>query len=453
MKSLTVLMDEQLKGGDSVLDAGCGRNTFLQYIKKPLRKVGLDFYEPYLLKSKAASLHNNYILADLRNLPIDSRSFDCAVAIEVIEHLTKPDGLTLIKELERVAKTTVILTTPNGFFPASPGPEDNPGESHISGWTADELRKLGFRVYGINGCRMLRQKTGILKFIPGMLYSILRRIGDRVAYYCPAFAFQLFCVKDVRVSIILTEIHGNKMYLYAHDRSVTPSLLKNGIYEKYTTEVFKSSIKADMTVVDIGANIGYFTLIAAKLVGPAGKVYAFEPEPHNYELLTKNVLINHYDNIASIPKAVSNKTGEAELFVDRINLGGHSLSEDTVLEKAGYLKIEAVTLDDFFGKTVGNLAIDVMKIDAEGAEGIILEGAEKVLKHDLKIFMEFLPRGLKNMGTDPLGLLRRLQGLGFKINIIDELNRCVRQEEPTKIIELCVTQEGGRDSVNLLLKK
>ena len=201
MKSLIGLIDEQLERYDSVLDAGCGRSTFLQYLNKPLYKVGLDFYEPYLIKSKIGSFHNERILADVRSLPFSAKSFDCALAVEVIEHLTKPDGLVMMKELERVAKKTVMLTTPNGFFSAKPGPDDNPEEKHISGWSAHEFRKLGFKVYGINGCRMLRQKKGILKFVPGILYSIFWKIGTVAAYYYPAFAFQLFCIKDVRVQV------------------------------------------------------------------------------------------------------------------------------------------------------------------------------------------------------------------------------------------------------------
>ena len=73
-----------------------------------------------------------------------------------------------------------------------------------------------------------------------------------------------------------------------------------------------------MTVVDIGANYGSYTLIASKLVGNDGRVYAFEPEPGNYDILVKNIEMNGYTNVTPIRKAVSNKQGKVRLYVDKI---------------------------------------------------------------------------------------------------------------------------------------
>ena len=67
--------------------------------------------------------------------------------------------------------------------------------------------------------------------------------------------------------------------------------------------------------------------------------------------------------------------------------------------------------------------------------------------------MEFLPRGLKSFGDNPLDLLHKLKNCGFKLQIIDEINRCISCKEMAEIIELCETEKGGRDSVNLLLEK
>jgi len=91
-------------------------------------------------------------------------------------------------------------------------------------------------------------------------------------------------------------------------------------------------------------------------------------------------------------------------------------------------------------------------MDTEGAEGLIIEGAEKVLmrNNNLKIAMEFWPYGLKNLGTDdPLKLLHKFQDYGFKIKLISETDQCLKNIEIMKIIEMCGTKEG----VNLLLEK
>ncbi|GAI28794.1 unnamed protein product [marine sediment metagenome] len=79
------------------------------------------------------------------------------------------------------------------------------------------------------------------------------------------------------------DIQGNKMYVNTDDRGFAPILLVDGVWEKYKTEVFKQMVKEGMVVVDIGANIGYYTLIGAELVGESGIVYAFEPEPSNVD--------------------------------------------------------------------------------------------------------------------------------------------------------------------------
>jgi len=106
-------------------------------------------------------------------------------------------------------------------------------------------------------------------------------------------------LKYLRPEIKIPEfIHvmGHKMYL-AQNRYVSKQLVRHGIHEKNETNLVKSKIKEGEIVVDIGANIGYYTLIFAKLVGTSGKVFAFEPEPHNFHLLQKNLKANSYQNV------------------------------------------------------------------------------------------------------------------------------------------------------------
>ena len=245
------------------------------------------------------------------------------------------------------------------------------------------------------------------------------------------------------------------MYVNTQEKGVVPSLLMNGVYEKYVTYLFKKIIKQGMIVVDIGANIGYYTLISAKLVGNKGKVYAFEPEPNNFEFLVKNVEINKYTNVITIQKAISNKHGKIELFVDKVNWGAASFSENNIqIQKGGIVEVEAVTLDEFFENVVRDDKVDFIKIDTQGAEELIVEGAEKVFKNNnLKIIMEFWPYGLKNVGTDPLKFLHKLQNYSFKIKYIDEINQCIKPIKIMKIIEICETTKDGKGFVDLLLQK
>lgn len=194
------LIDREVEDNWKILDAGCGRFSSLRNIKKGCYKVGLDFYEPYINESKKNLIHDEYVLGDIRKMPFSSNSFDCVASIDVLEHLEKIDGLKMIKEMERVATKKIILTTPNGFLPTYAGPKDNPEESHLSGWTSEELKKLGFKVYGSGGLKILwtiknGQATGKIR-IP-ILSGLLINLSEFIAYHFPSLAFQLYFFKNL----------------------------------------------------------------------------------------------------------------------------------------------------------------------------------------------------------------------------------------------------------------
>lgn len=218
--------------------------------------------------------------------------------------------------------------------------------------------------------------------------------------------------------LMLIETQGINLYVNTDDKAISPTLMMHGIYEKHEVAILKKLIKPGMIFVDIGANIGYFSLIAANIMQNKGRVYSFEPEPNNYDILLKNVENNDYENIIPINKAVSNYDGKIKFFRDKRNLGGHSFSKGNLGNFADFLEIEAVTLDSYFKDIVDN--IDVIKIDTQGAEGLIIDGADNLLKNkNIKILMEYWPYGLRNMGADPYQLLVKMVKKGFKISFVD----------------------------------
>lgn len=109
--------------------------------------------------------------------------------------------------------------------------------------------------------------------------------------------------------IVLTSLFNGKIKLYldSADDVMVPEILAYGCHEEEETEIFKKHLRGGMTVLDIGANVGYYTLLASDLAGPRGKVYAFEPEPVNYRILCENLKINGTENVAAFPKALSNE--------------------------------------------------------------------------------------------------------------------------------------------------
>ena len=184
-------------------------------------------------------------------------------------------------------------------------------------------------------------------------------------------------------------IDGKILYL---DKFDSLGLSLNGDYETKERNFIKNHIKKSDTVIDIGANIGYYTLFFSSL---AAKVYAFEPDPTNFSILQKNVAANKLTNVILEQKAVSNKNGKIYLKLNHLNTAGHHITEiskDTI-------PIETITLDDYIDHA------DFIKMDIEGAETLALMGMKRLLQKDIKLLIEFNPLGLDNFGFDPYAYL------------------------------------------------
>ena len=243
-----------------------------------------------------------------------------------------------------------------------------------------------------------------------------------------------------------TEIDDHKMKLDAKD-SLRLSI--NGIYEPFETELLKNEITPGETVLDIGANIGYYTLIFAKSVGPEGRVVAFEPDPTNFDLLQQNIALNGYKNATVAQKAVYNQNCPIELFLNEDNKSDHRIYRTDPRQPS--VPIEAVRLDDYFRHA--DPRIDLIKIDIQGAEMAALQGMTRLLKanNTLRLIIEFLPAALTRFDTDPKDLLTFLSGLNFDFFDIDEDKKRL---DPTDIHALLekYTPANGR-CTNLLCKR
>lgn len=190
---------EHLKKGlancDTVLDLGCGYSSPLQHCNVPF-SVGVELFDPYLQETEKKAIHSKYIKADIRKVEFERKSFDAAIAIEVLEHLTKQEGNELLKKMERWATKKVIIATPNGYLWQN-GYHGNPLQQHKSGWSSVELKELGFKVCGVNGWRRLRGYKGAVKHKPAFLWARISDLTQKITYHYPNLAFQLFAVKQI----------------------------------------------------------------------------------------------------------------------------------------------------------------------------------------------------------------------------------------------------------------
>jgi len=243
-------------------------------------------------------------------------------------------------------------------------------------------------------------------------------IEQKIEYFTNLLPFATYMGDD----IVLTKSYFNVMYLvYSHDSIVAPYLIKNGVYETELTKYLLNNIKADSVFVDVGANIGYYTCLAAKKIF-SGKVFAFEANEMAYKLLQRNVMIN-WPNCPVLVEnvAVGRTRGEVYFknykyrFVNSQILTGEEEGEINTGEIA---KVPVIPLDEYFPM---DQKIDFLKVDVEGAELDVLRGAKITIENNphLKILMEWSVDQLKNQKTNPSDVLKFLSGHGFVPSQLD----------------------------------
>ena len=251
---------------------------------------------------------------------------------------------------------------------------------------------------------------------------------------------------------VQVKVQGLRMYVDARDSIVGHALIRDGVWEQYESQLFVSTIRPGMTVADVGAHIGYYTLLAAREVGPRGRVLAFEPDPRAFTLLRRNVDVNLFaDRVTALPVALSNAESTAELFRDPASVGTPSFAKANLRTEGHPYVVRTITMDAVLAdQRVGKL--DVVKIDTQGAEALVFAGALRAFAHGpLRCFVEFWPFGLRNLGADPVDLLRTWTRGGFTIRLIDADCREARAVNVDAVMSACSADPYR--FVDLLLEK
>ncbi len=246
------------------------------------------------------------------------------------------------------------------------------------------------------------------------------------------------------------KISSHKMFL-GPKSGVSKNIIWYGVHEPFGTALVKNEVKNGDVVLDLGANIGYYTLILADAVGDTGKVFAFEPDPSNFSLLKKNVEINGYKNVILARKAVSNKTGKTRLYVCDEDVGWHSIHEYSYCNRS--TEVETIRLDDYF-KDQDN-GINFIKMDIVGAEFEAIGGMPLLLQRNnkLKIVTEFQSRVIKESGRNILDLPSLLMEYGFKLYDINGQQNMRQPLDMSNLSEIAARLLENGSRTNLLCVK
>lgn len=243
---------------------------------------------------------------------------------------------------------------------------------------------------------------------------------------------------DVSFDEVIETVHGFKMHLNPLDDMVCRVLRESKEWEPSETSLLYQEIKEGQVVVDVGAHIGYFTLLFSKLVGPKGAVYAFEPNPYSLAYLRRNVAVNNSRNVVVEDMAVYDRDVHIQVWAKKGgNTGDVRIFPTLNGEVVG---VDAVTLDTYFAPR----NVDFIKIDAQGAEYNILKGAGSLIRRSLglKLMVEYsrdlMVEGFKITPEQFLPLLEEFE-------IYDMSNKTLTRLDPGFLL----TGGGG----NLFCKK
>jgi len=210
----------------------------------------------------------------------------------------------------------------------------------------------------------------------------------------------------------------NRVSLWAPKGGAGALIYYQGATEPDTMEFFRRVLKPGMVFVDVGAHLGEYTVLAATILGRSGYVHAFEPRPDIFELLTRNIQLNHCRNVTVRPFALWHENGWCEFEVTPEPSVSAIRSVAPIRRGAKIIKVRAVTLDDYFAR-IPTCRPDLIKIDVEGAELHVLRGARSVLDRSAveapKLIVEYEPPNQARFGYSFTDVFAFLAGLGYNL--------------------------------------
>jgi FkbM family methyltransferase len=238
------------------------------------------------------------------------------------------------------------------------------------------------------------------------------------------------------------------------DIYISRAIAAEGIWEPSETDFLLSVLAPGQVFVDVGANIGYFSLVAAAAVRPGGAVIAFEPEQENFQLLEENCRLNGLDNVLCCKAALGDADSQGQLYLNEENRGDHSILPGD--DSMPTVPIEIVDGSSYIRQH--HARVDCIKIDTQGYECQVMAGLHALVAAslpDLVLMIEFSPLHLRKAGASGGELLEQLARLGdIHLYVLDEHSHSVVELSPGQLRALSALTErdpAGEGYTNLIV--
>ena len=270
--------------------------------------------------------------------------------------------------------------------------------------------------------------------------TIRRMLGSIEHQRAPtAFSVQLTEQDAVRCRVGRVELFADTA-----DAAVTPGL-QSGEYEPHLSAVFERYCTPGMTVVDVGANLGYYALLAAHLVGPTGTVVALEPNSENCRLLLSSLRLGGVTNVEVLPVAADVRAGWA-YYSTHVGSNGGLVDDADLLARPGVV-VPTFPLDDLVEGPVG-----LLKMDVEGAEGRVVKGASRIIERDRPLITtELKDEMLRRVsGMSIADYLGYFEGIGYTPTLLQKDGAA---EKPYPSVSALLADWGDDDELRDVLLK
>lgn len=294
----------------------------------------------------------------------------------------------------------------------------------------------------------LPDKTGFTTF-QNELRSRSVQVHELLAFFLssPEFKFRQRAV-DVPCPATVVQLAGFRMYVRENDWAVGRHVAELLTHEPHVTHAMRERLRPGMIVVDVGANIGYFSLLAASIVGNTGRVIAFEPSEANVTLIHRSAQLNAFENIIDVwPIGLSDVPRLMTLNLQATN--GQLFASDGKHVSESEAIVKCKPLDDLLQLD----RIDIVKIDVEGSEALVVRGAAKHLSRLRPVvFTEFSPPSLSVIsGITGTGYLQFWLELGYRFSVITPDHRLVRMDGDIGRVT-AFFDNSGSSHIDLLLE-